>query len=61
MDYKKIAFQAAGLDHWAACLKAHDPKGSAAGIVMLRTAAKTIRELVKQCHRFTEKNGRIRP
>ena len=37
--------QAGGLDHWAAVLEAHDPDGSAAGIVMLRAAAKTLREL----------------
>ena len=36
---------AGGLDHWAAVLEAHDPDGSAAGIVMLRAAAKTLREL----------------
>ncbi len=37
--------QASGLDHWAAVLEAHDPGGSAKGIVMLRAAAKTLREL----------------
>ena len=51
MDYKKIAYQADGLDHWAACLEAHEPEKSAAGIIMLQKAAKTIRELVKQCQR----------
>ena len=54
MDYKKITFQAAGLDHWAACLEAHEPESSAAGIVMLRAAAETIRELVKQCQKIKE-------
>lgn len=37
--------QADGLDHWAAVLEVHEPKSSAAGIVMLREAAKTLREL----------------
>ena len=37
--------QAGGLNHWAAVLEAHEPKGSAAGIVMLREAAKTLRAL----------------
>ena len=40
--------QADGLDHWARCLEAHDPKGSAAGIVMLHEAAKTLRELASK-------------
>lgn len=37
--------QAGGLDHWAIVLEAHKPESSAAGIVMLRKAAKTLREL----------------
>lgn len=37
--------QAGGLDHWAAVLEAHKPESSAAGIVMLHEAAKTLREL----------------
>ncbi len=35
--------QAGGLEHWAAVLVAHKHKSSAAGIVMLREAAKTLR------------------
>ncbi len=37
--------QAGGLDHWARCLEAHEPESSAAGIVMLHEAAKTLRAL----------------
>ncbi len=35
--------QAGGLEHWANVLEAHEPESSAAGIVMLREAAKTLR------------------
>ena len=42
---KKAIYQASGLEHWAKCLEVHNPEGSAAGIVMLRAAAKTLREL----------------
>lgn len=37
--------QAVGLDNWADVLEVHKPESSAAGIVMLRAAAKTLREL----------------
>lgn len=40
--------QAGGLDHWADVLEAHDPASSARGILMLRAAAKTLRELVEK-------------
>ena len=40
--------QAGGLDHWANVLEAHEPDSSAAGIVMLREAAKTLRELARR-------------
>ncbi len=40
--------QAGGLDHWARCLEAHEPESSAAGILMLRAAAKTLRELAAE-------------
>ena len=39
--------QADGLDQWARVLKAHEPEGSAKGILMLHAAAKTLRELVR--------------
>ena len=42
---KKAIHQASGLEHWAKYLEVHDPDGSAASIVMLRAAAKTLREL----------------
>ena len=35
--------QADGLDQWAEVLEAHEPGGAAAGILMLRAAAKTLR------------------
>ena len=35
--------QAAGLDRWAKVLEAHEPESSAAGILMLHEAAKTLR------------------
>lgn len=38
--------QAGGLDNWADVLEAHEPDSSAKGILMLRAAAKTLRELV---------------
>ena len=37
--------QAGGLDNWADVLEAHEPGGSAKGILMLRAAAKTLRAL----------------
>ena len=37
--------QAGGLDHWAKTLEAHTPDDSAKAILMLRAAAKTLREL----------------
>jgi hypothetical protein len=44
----KAREQADGLDLWAKVLEAHKPEGAAAGIVMLREAAKTLRELAKE-------------
>lgn len=40
--------QAGGLDAWANVLVAHNPDGSAKGILMLRAAAKTLRELASE-------------
>ena len=37
--------QAGGLEHWADVLESHKPENSAKGILMLRAAAKTLREL----------------
>jgi hypothetical protein len=37
--------QADGLDNWAKILEAHEPDASARGILMLRAAAKTLRQL----------------
>ena len=42
-DTVRVREQADGLEHWAAVLVAHKHKSSAAGIVMLREAAKTLR------------------
>ncbi len=46
--YIRAREQADGLDHWAAVLEAHEPDSSAKGILMLRAAAKTIRELAPE-------------
>ncbi|KKN02837.1 hypothetical protein LCGC14_1113660 [marine sediment metagenome] len=46
--------QAGGLDHWARCLEAHEPESSAAGIVMLHEAAKTLRRFADAPQEVTE-------
>ena len=52
MQYDQIILyareQADGLDMWAKVLEAHEPDNSAAGILMLYAAAKTLRELSKK-------------
>ena len=40
--------QAGGLEHWADVLEAHEPESSTAGIVMLRAAARSLRELAER-------------